>query len=340
MKQKSPGGETIGEMRLATQSRLAVVAAAFSLSAWAQGQGIDYAKIEILTDKIAPNLYLLSGSAGADPGHQDAAGGRIGILAGPDGIFMVDAQYAQISDKVVAAIRKISSQPIRFLVNTHVHPDHTAGNANFVKMGALLFAREELREELSRPPAAGRAAGNAAPAPDPARLPVVTYGMGDPVKLRLNGEIVDLIPVRAAHTGGDTMIRFENADAIMIGDFYRNYGYPFIDTNNGGTLKGALEALDETMKVAGPNTKLIPGHGTIINRTDIVPYRDMILSVQAKVQQMINQGKSEQEVLAAKVTAPYDAKVPGGLLPAGAGTSADRFVSMVYSQLKLDTNRR
>lgn len=318
-------------MRIATQSSLVMVAT-IALSAWAQGQGIDYAKIEILTEKIAPNLYILSGSAGADPGHEDAAGGRIGVLAGPDGIFMVDSQYAQITDKVVAAIRKISSGPIRFLVNTHVHPDHTAGNANFVKMGALLFAREELREEMLRPPARP-GAGNAAPG-DPARLPVVTYGMGDPVKFRLNGEIVDLIPVRAAHTGGDTMIRFENADVIMIGDFYRNYGYPFIDTNNGGTLKGALEALDATMKLAGPNTRLIPGHGTIINRTDIVPYRDMILSVQAKVQQMINAGKSEQEVLAAKVTAPYDAKVPGGLSAAGAGTSADRFVSMVYSQLK------
>ena len=318
-------------MRLAQQSVLLVAAAfAVSRSASAQGTGIDFAKIEILTEKLAPNLYMLSGSAGADPAHEDAAGGRIGVLAGPDGIFMVDAQYAQLTDKVVAAIRKISSEPIRFLVNTHVHGDHTAGNANFVRMGALLFAREDLREELSRPPAAG----NAAPARDPARLPVVTYGLGDPVKLRLNGEIVDLIPVRAAHTGGDTMIRFENADVIMIGDFYRNYGYPFIDTNNGGTLKGALEALDYTMKIAGPNTRLIPGHGTIINRTDIVPYRDMMLAVQERVRQMINQGKSEQEVLAAKVTAPYDAKVPGGLLPAGAGTSADRFVSMVYSQLK------
>jgi cyclase len=319
-------------MRLAQQSFLFAVATfAVSWSASAQGQGIDYAKIEILTEKLAPNLYLLSGSAGADPGHEDAAGGRIGVLAGPDGIFMVDAQYAQLSDKVVAAIRKISAEPIRFLVNTHVHPDHTGGNANFVKLGALLFAREELREELLRPPASV-AAGT--PARDPARLPVVTYGMGDPVKLRLNGETIDLIPVRAAHTGGDTMIRFENADVIMIGDFYRNYGYPFIDTNNGGTLKGALEALDATMKIAGPNTRLVPGHGTIINRTDIIPYRDMILAVQASVQQMIGQGKSLQEVLAAKVTAPYDAKVPGGLSPAGAGTSADRFVGMVYSQLK------
>jgi cyclase len=319
-------------MRAARQSSLWVAATvAFSLSAGVQGQGIDYARIEILTEKIAPNLYMLAGSAGADPGHQDAAGGRIGLLTGPDGILMVDAQYAQITDKVVAAIRKISSEPIRFLVNTHVHGDHTAGNANFVKMGALLFAREELREEMLRPPPA---AGNPAPARDPARLPVVTYGMGDPLKLRLNGEIVDFIPVRAAHTGGDTMIRFENADVIMIGDFYRNYGYPFIDTNNGGTLKGALEALDMTMRLAGPNTRLIPGHGTIIHRTDIVPYRDMILGVQAKVQQMISEGKTQQEVLAAKVTAPYDAKVPGGLLPAGSGTSADRFVSMVYSQLK------
>jgi cyclase len=321
-------------MKSATQfSLLAIASVSVSLSAWAQGQGIDYAKIEILTEKIAPNLYMLSGSAGADPGHQDAAGGRIGVLAGPDGIFMVDAQYAQITDKVVAAIRQISPEPIRFLVNTHVHGDHTAGNANFVKMGALLFAREDLREEMLRAPAPS-ATGNPAPARDPARLPVVTYGMGEPVKLRLNGEIVDLIPVRAAHTGGDTMIRFENADVIMIGDFYRNYGYPFIDTNNGGTLQGALEALEATMKIAGPNTKLIPGHGTIINRTDIVPYRDMILDVKAKVQRMINEGKTEQEVLAAKVTAPYDAKIPGGLLPAGAGTSADRFVTMVYAQLK------
>jgi len=302
-----------------------VIAAAAGI--WLGGlgcaQGIDYAKIEILTEKMAPNLYMLSGSGGADPGHQDAAGGRIGLLAGPDGIFMVDAQYAQITDRVVAAIRKISSEPIRFLANTHVHGDHTAGDANLVKMGALLFAREELREEMLRTPGG-----------DPARLPVITYGMGDPVKFRMNGEVVDLIPVRAAHTGGDTMVRFEKADVIMIGDFYRNYGYPFIDTNNGGTLQGALEALELTMKIAGPDTRLVPGHGTIINRTDIVPYRDMILGVEAKVRQLIGEGKSAQEVLAAKVTAPYDAKVPGGLLPAGAGTSADRFVGMVYSQLK------
>jgi cyclase len=320
-------------MTFARQSALVIFAAtALSVTAWAQGQGTDFSKIEILTERIAPNLYMLSGSAGVDPGHQDAAGGRIGVLVGPDGIFMVDAQYAQLTGRVVAAIRKISAEPIRFLVNTHLHGDHTAGNANFVKMGALLFTREELREGMARP-LAPPANGSPAPARDPARLAVVTYGMGDPVKFRLNGEVVDLIPVRAAHTGGDTMIRFEKADVIMIGDFYRNYGYPFIDTNNGGSLKGALEALDATMALAGPDTKLVPGHGTLINRTDIVPYRDMILGVRATVQRMIAQGRTEQDVVAAHVTAPYNAIVPGGLLPAGAGTSADRFVRMVYSQL-------
>ena len=120
------------------------------------------------------------------------------------------------------------------------------------------------------------------PLSDPAGFPVITYGMGTPLKIRMNGEVVDLIPIRAAHTGGDTIIRFENANVIMIGDFYRNYGYPYIDIANGGSLKGMLEGLDATMELAGPDTKLVPGHGTIIKRDDIVPYRDMIFAVRGK----------------------------------------------------------
>ena len=300
---------------------LAAFAVTLTISAYAQ---INYAKIEILTEQYTPNLYMLAGAPGdADPNHPDGAGGRIGILTGPDGIFMVDSQYEQVTGKVLAAIRKISPQPIRYLANTHLHVDHTGGNGNIVKQGALLIAREELRSDMAR-------AANT----DPARLPNVTYGMGDPIKFRMNGEVVDLIPIRAAHTGGDTIVRFENADVIMIGDFYRNYGYPFIDTNNGGSLKGALEALDYLMKISGPNTKLIPGHGTIIKREDILPYRGMILDVQSKVQDLIRQGKTQEEVLAAKPTAAYDGKIPGALGPAGAGTSADRFVRMLYSELK------
>src|SRR5438477_215396 len=310
---------------------VAFAAGALCVSVWAQGT--DYSKIEFTAKKISSNLYMISGSPNVDVNHPDAAGGRVGALAGPDGVFMVDSQYAQVSDKLLAAIKKIIPEPIRFMANTHIHPDHTAGNPFFGKMGVVIFAREELREQMVHPPRLGN--GNPAAAKDPAGYPVVTYGMGAPVKLHMNGEVIDLIPVRAAHTSGDTMIRFENANAIMIGDFYRNFGYPFIDRANGGTLNGMLEGCDQLMKTAGPDTTLIPGHGTWIKRADILPYADMIKSVRDKVKQLIAQGKTEKEVLAAKVTAAWDAKTAGGLGAAGADmTSADRFVSAVYQEVK------
>src|SRR5262245_3944470 len=135
-------------MKAVTHVFIALCAAAIAARASAQ-TGIQYDKIEIRTDKVAPNLYMLSGSENVDPGHPDGAGGRIGILSGPDGIFMVDSQYLQIGDRVLAAIRRIDSGPIRFLVNTHIHGDHTAGNATFAKLGAVILAREELREGRS-----------------------------------------------------------------------------------------------------------------------------------------------------------------------------------------------
>jgi len=150
----------------------------------------------------------------------------------------------------------------------------------------------------------------------------------------MNDEIVHFIPIRAAHTSGDTNIKFEKANVLFIGDFYRNYGYPFIDINNGGSLKGMIEGLDATMKSADANTIIVPGHGTIIKRGDIAPYRDMIFAVRGKVQDLIAEGKSVQDVLAAKVTAALRREGPGGLQPAGTGTSADRFVAAVYRELK------
>jgi cyclase len=292
----------------------------------ASAQVMDFSKVEIVTEKLGPGAYMLSGSAGLDPSHEDAAGGRIGVLAGPDGVLMIDSQYAQLSDKVLAAVRRISPAPIRFLVNTHIHRDHTAGNAFFAKQGALILAREELRDAMVRLSKAPNAATN--PVANPAGFPTVTYGMGEPLKIHMNDETVHLIPIRAAHTGGDTNIKFEKANLLFIGDFYRNYGYPYIDIANGGSLQGMLEGLDATMKSADANTVLVPGHGTLIKRDDIVPYRDMILAVQEKVQQLIAQGKSQQDVLAAKVTASYDAKVAGGTT-----SSADRFVAAVYQEL-------
>jgi cyclase len=213
------------------------------------------------------------------------------------------------------------------MANTHIHIDHTGGDPFFAKMGVTILAREELREEMMHPPALAN--GDPAPARDPAGLPVVTYGLGNPVKIHMNGEVVDFIPIRAAHTGGDTNIKFEKANVLFIGDFYRNYGYPFIDIANGGSLKGMLEGLDATMKSADANTVIVPGHGTLIKRDDMIPYRDMVLAVQQKVQGLIAQGKTLQEVLAAKVTAPYDAKTAGGT-----DASATRFITEMYQELK------
>jgi glyoxylase-like metal-dependent hydrolase (beta-lactamase superfamily II) len=268
-----------------------LTSAALATSSWAQD--MDFNKVEIITEQLGPNVYMLTGSGGLDPSHDDAAGGRIGVLAGSDGVLMIDSQYVQLNDKVLAAIRHISNEPIRYLVNTHIHRDHTAGNAFFAKQGAVIFAREELRDGMVRLSKAPNAATN--PVANPAGFPVVTYGMGEPVRIHVNNEVVHLIPIRAAHTGGDTNIKFEKANVLFIGDFYRNFGYPFIDINNGGSLKGMLEGLDVTMKSADANTTLVPGHGTLIKRDDIIPYRDMILAVQDKVQQKDPAGRAGRE---------------------------------------------
>jgi cyclase len=312
-----------------------------AVGGWAQAApevGIDYAAVKITAEKVAPGFYTLTGSPGSDPGHPEAAGGRSGALVGPDGILLVDASYAPLGDKIVAALKEISPAPVRFLVNTHEHPDHTGGNAGFAHRGALIFAREETWLALNRiePPAIRALIGNATSFTDPQRLPVVTYGMGTPVKIRLDEETVDLIPLPAAHTDGDTVVRFERADVMMIGDVYRNYGYPFVDPSHGGNFRGVIEALELIVKLSGPRTKLIPGHGTVITRADIPPYENMITTVRERVKQMIAAGDSLQVVLAAKLTASYDAGVPGGLEPARIvpGTSADRFVTALYTEVK------
>jgi cyclase len=205
--------------RPAESNQRLACAAAFMLAvltaSTAQAQGIAYAQIKLSAQKVTPNLYLFTGAPGVDPVHPDAAGGRIAALVGAEGVLMVDAQYAPITEKVLAAVRETSDAPIRFLINTHAHLDHTGGNAAIAALGALVIAREESRQEvLASLPAI---AGTAAPPRLPARLPVLTFGMGGPLKIRLNGETVDLIPVSPAHTAGDAIIKFETADVLAVG---------------------------------------------------------------------------------------------------------------------------
>jgi cyclase len=308
----------------ATKISLVVLAALFSMTAltYAQAPGAapaaapappDFSKVEIKTNKVTNNFYTLDGQ-----------GGTIGVLAGPDGVLLVDTQFAPLTGKIVAAVKQISSSPIRFVINTHVHGDHTGGNENLGKMGAVIFSREELRARLMNPaPAANGAPVMPAPM---AALPVVTYR--GRVTFHMNGEEAELIPIQRAHTDGDTLVYFHAANALMTGDFFRSIGYPNIDRVNGGSLNGMIEGLGVVIGMAGPNTKIIPGHGPTVDRAAVIAHRDMILALRDRVAQMVQQGKTPEEVLAAHPTSDYDAKVP--TVP---GTS-DRFVGQLYAELK------
>lgn len=284
------------------------------IAALAHAQGPpDFSKVQIRTNKIADNFYTLDGQ-----------GGTIGVLTGPDGVFMVDTQFAPLSEKIAAAIKQITPQPIRFVVNTHVHGDHTGGDENFGKMGATIISREELRFRLAHPnPQANGAPGVPMPA---AGLPKQTYG--NRLTLNMNGQEIQLIAVPRAHTDGDTMVYFPGLDIIMTGDFYRSIQYPNVDRNNGGSLQGLIDGLGAVIGHAGPNTKIIPGHGPTVDRTAVTAHRDVATAVRSRVAALVSQGKSEDEVVAAKVNADLDARIQEP------GTTGERFVRQAYADLK------
>ena len=333
---------------------LSAIVLSIPVLAWAQGSGYPltiippgkgpfsfpagyqtpWDKIEIkVVEKFSDNLFVLHGSQGLDPAHPDASGGRAMVLFGPDGVLMVDTQNRQVAEKTLQAIRTFTNGPLRILVNTHVHSDHTGANLFFAKQGALIYAQENLRNEMMRPPA--RADGSAAPTPDMAGVPIATYAFnpaspGTPaVTFNMNGETVDLIPMMPSHTAGDTIVRFRNANVIYIEDFYRNFGYPFADQSNGGSIQGMLEAIDLIQKLAGPDTTLVPGHGTLVKKQDLMAYRSMLVDVMAKVKTLRGQGKSLKDVLAANLTAPYDATTLGDTQ-----SSKDRFITEVYDEVQ------
>ncbi len=293
-------------------SLFALSFAVLATTVYGQAPQPDFSKVEIKTNKVSNNFYTLDGQ-----------GGTIGVLVGPEGTFMVDSQFAPLSQKIAAAIHQISDKPIRFMVNTHVHGDHTGGNENFAKMGTTIFARDELRLRLAHPaPGANGAPGVAAPA---IALPVVTYE--GPVTIHMDGEEVHLVPILRAHTDGDTLVYFQNNDVLMTGDYFRSVQFPNIDRANGGSLSGMIEGLGVTIGMAGPNTKIIPGHGPTVDRAALIAHRDMILAIREKVAALVLEGKTVEEVLAAKPTSNYDS-IPN------ASTTSERFVRQLYAELK------
>lgn len=266
---------------------------------------IDFDAVKIKVHPVRGHIYYLEGS-----------GGNIGLLVGDDGVVMVDAQFAPLTKKIVAAIRTVSDKPIRFLINTHVHDDHTGGNENFGAMGTTILARANVRVRMMH------GIRGSSPWPNIA-LPVVTFK--DPVTLHLDGEEIQVIPVPPAHTDGDSYIYFATSDVLHMGDVFRTNGYPGIDEPNGGTLQGTLDALQIALDMTGPNTIILSGHGVISTRDDVRAFRDMILEVKARVTKLVRAGMTLEEVEAAKPTADLDARW---------GPRLDRFMPALYDGIK------
>ncbi len=281
---------------------VAAVIATLAVAPVVNGQR-NFDDVQIMATQLDDNLYYLQGE-----------GGQIGVLAGPDGVLMVDTQFAPLTDRIVAAIREISTEPIKFALNTHVHGDHSGGNSNLAAMGVTVMTRDELRAEL---------AGSANP---PERLPMVTYD--GPVTFHMNGEVVRAIPVPVAHTNGDTMVYFQNADVLMPGDFYRSEGYPNIAIQNGGSLQGMLFGLGRVIGNSGPDTRILPGHGPVVDRDEVRAHRDLMLVLMEQVQERLDQGMTEDQIVAAGLTNAFDSQVRNP------GTTNERFIRQLVQELQ------
>jgi cyclase len=295
-------------MTIPFRKQSAVIAAlmlAFLISN-AAAQGVDFAKTEIQTVKISDGLYVLMGGP---------AQGNIVASVGSDGVFLIDSMYGPMHQKIMDALAKITRQPIRFLVNTHLHGDHTAGNEAMAKLGAVIISQDNMRKRMADQPKT-----------PPAALPVVTYT--DNMTLRFNGEEIYVYHPEPAHTDGDSIVYFRHANVMHVGDVPSSLRYPNIGVDDGGSVDGMIAAARQVMKIANENTKIIPGHlGPVVGFKEIEQQLVMFTAVRDRISSAIRAGKTLEQVVASKPTADFDQGRMGGAI------TPDRFVTLVYTDL-------
>jgi glyoxylase-like metal-dependent hydrolase (beta-lactamase superfamily II) len=280
----------------------------------AAAQDQDFSKVQIKVNKVAGNIYMLEG-----------AGGNIGASVGDDGIVIVDDQYAPLADKIQAALKGITDKPVRFVINTHYHGDHTGGNAYFQKQ-APIIAHDNVRKRLE----SGGAAGNGSsvhmdvkPAAKEA-LPIITFDHD--VTVHLNGEDIRALFFPAGHTDGDSIIFFPKSNVVHMGDDFVTYGFPFIDVDSGGSINGMIDAVEKVIGQLPPDVKIIPGHGPISNLDDVRAYLTMLKATRDLVAKEIKDGKTFDQMKQAKILEPWK-KYSGEFI------SADAFLETLYNSL-------
>lgn len=270
--------------------------------------------VQVTTVPVADGLYMLMGE-----------GGNVGVSVGEDGTFIIDDQYAQMTDKLSAAISDLSGAQPRFLVNTHWHGDHAGGNENFGKAGAVIVAHENVRKALQIEKSIPLFKMTKPPSPK-AALPVITFK--DEMSLHLNGDDLHLIHVANAHTDGDAVIHFTKANVIHTGDVFFNGFYPFIDTHSGGSIAGMIAGSKAVLDLSDDNTRIMPGHGPLASKAELQAYHDMLVQAETNIQALKDAGKSLDQVVAAKPTAALDGEWGDGFL------NADVWVGIVFSGMK------
>jgi glyoxylase-like metal-dependent hydrolase (beta-lactamase superfamily II) len=286
------------------------LAAALALPAFAQQ---DYSKVEIKTEKLSPTTYMMVG-----------AGGNLGVAVGEDAVFLIDDQFAPLTPKIAAAIAKLSDKPVKFVLNTHWHGDHTGGNENLGRTGALIVAHDNVRKRLSTEQFMEFINTRTKPEPRGA-LPAVTFA--NEITFHLNGDELYAFHAPRAHTDGDAVVWFRNSNVIHMGDTFFNQLYPFIDASSGGSLDGTIAAADRALSMINDATKVIPGHGPLGSRADLLAYRTMLATIGDRIKSQIKNGAKLEEVIASKPTAEFDETWGKGFLPPA------KFVEMLYRSL-------
>ena len=279
-----------GLRRLAVLGPFAL-AAALALPALAQR---DLSKVEVRTEKVADTVWMLSG-----------AGGNLGLSAGEDAVFLVDDDYAPLTDRIRAAVAAISAKPVKFVLNTHWHGDHTGGNENMGKAGAFLVAHENVRRRMSSEQFSATFQSTTPASPE-AALPVVTFAEG--ISFHWNGDEIRVYHVPPAHTDGDSIVHFVKADVVHLGDLFFNGTYPYIDVSSGGKVDGIVAAVDRVLAGTTDKTRFIPGHGPLGTKAELQSYRDTLQTLRDRIAKLKAEGKTRDAVIAAKPTADYDAK--------------------------------